>query len=164
MARSTVPAPLVRDAATPGTVADVVKARTQRNPWRVVIVVAGLLLAANLLIWAGLATQQGDERAPLPGAIESTVPVEGGLTSSNSSVQVDLRDDMTGVLVIDGHEIPEDQITGTADLGVFEFRPGNDQELSRFEPGTHSATVVYWPRTGSRADAESFTWDFRVGG
>jgi len=130
----------------------------------VVIVVAGLLVAVNLIVWAGLSADQGDEGQPLPEAIEAIVPVEGGLTSSNSSVEVDLRDDTTGVLAIDGSEIPEDQLMITADLQIIEFRPGEDKEISRFEPGRHTATVVYWPRTGSRADSESFSWDFRVGG
>lgn len=164
MAGSTVPAPLAGTAAPAGTVADVAQSGARRNPWRVVIVVAGLLVAVNLIVWAGLSAEQGDDGKPLPGAIESIVPVEGGLTSSNSSVQVDLRDDMTGVLVIDGAEIPEDQLRVTADLGIIEFRPGEGQEISRFEPGSHTATVVYWPRTGSRTDSESFSWDFRVGG
>lgn len=142
--------------------------RRRRRALRVVVVVVGLLVVVNLLIFAGRETQQGDEREPLPAAIESIEPIEEGIVSSNGSIRVDLRDDTTGVILLDGTEIPEDQLDRTPDLGIVEYRPqedpDTDAEMTRFEPGRHRATVLYWPRTGTRADAESFSWDFRVGG
>lgn len=137
----------------------------RRRPWRVVIVVVGLLVAVNLLIVAGLATEQGDEREPLPAAVESVQPIQDGIASSSDGIVVDLRDDTTGVIILDGTEIPEDQLQRTEDLGIVEFRPGEGREITRFEPGYHQVTVRYWPRTGTReSDAESFTWRFRAAG
>ncbi len=137
---------------------------SRRRPWRVVIVVVGLLIAANLLIFAGFKTEQGDDREPLPAAIESVQPIQDGIASSSSSIVVDLRDDTTGVIILDGTEIPEDQLRRTEDLGLVEFRPGEDREFTRFEPGDHEVTVLYWPRTGTRPEAESFRWEFRAAG
>ncbi len=137
---------------------------TRRHPWRIVIVVVGLLAAVNLLIVAGLRTQQGGEREPLPPEIESVEPIQDGLASSSSSIVVDLADDQTGVIILDGTEIPEDQLRRTEDLGIVEFRPGEGREVSRFEPGYHRVSVLYWPRTGKRSEGQSFSWEFRAAG
>ncbi|HEY3240020.1 MAG TPA: hypothetical protein VGL92_10685, partial [Acidimicrobiia bacterium] len=68
----------------------------------------------------------------------------------------------TGVLLIDGVEIPEDQLRINRPLGQVSFRPGKGKDIPRLEEGLHSATIVYWPQDRSREDAKSFTWTFRA--
>ncbi len=74
----------------------------------------------------------------------------------------DLLDTYTGVLLIDGVELPEDQLRINLPLGEVGFRPGPKNDITRFEEGLHTATIVYWPQDRSREVAKSFTWQFRA--
>jgi hypothetical protein len=78
-------------------------------------------------------------------------------------VGADLKDDHTGVLFVDGVEIPLDQLRITSGLGQVSFRPGPGKEIERLAPGPHSATIEYWRQDLSRDQGRSFTWQFTAG-
>jgi hypothetical protein len=138
--------------------------RVRRHPWRFAVVAAGLLLAANLLWLAGHTADTTDKTKTFPNAVSSVQPGNGSLVSPQSPVSVDLRDDLTGVLVVDGVQIPENELSRIVPLGELSFRPGKGQVFTRLQAGTHTASVVYWPQTKSRADGtDTFTWTFRTG-
>jgi len=121
----------------------------------------GVAVALGLAVAGVLSTDSG--QVTLPSAVERIVPVAGSLITPQGDVGADLADDLTGLLIIDGDEVPLDQLTRVEPLGQVFFSPGPGQYLRAFEPGTHSVTVVYWERTKTQADASSFTWQFRVG-
>lgn len=135
---------------------------------RAVVVIAGVGLATQLMIVAGT-NQDNDPKPPdAPAAIEELVPPPGTVIRPQESIAVDLRDDLVGVLSVDGRdEIPEDQYDRVESLGRVEFRPGQGKDIETFEPGAHNATVTWWPRTLEReADGTplaSYTWSFKVG-
>ncbi|MCZ7527287.1 MAG: hypothetical protein M5U14_13445 [Acidimicrobiia bacterium] len=134
-----------------------------RHPWRVVITLGGLLLALNLLLVVGLSTDTEPATGGQPPAVERTIPTAGSIIRQLEDVGVDLRDDLTGVLLIDGVEIPEDQLQRVESLGQLRFRPGEGKDIERFSPGAHAATVLYWPQTASRDEGTSaYTWSFRA--
>jgi len=138
-------------------------ARPRRNPVRVLIVVGGLLLAANIWIIAGI-SQRTNTEGTLPNTIEELIPKPGDLVSPQSTIGVNLRDDLTGLLELDGTEIPLDEVVNQTTVGIIEFTPGPDKELTKFSPGTHRITVVYWPRSSTRAKGStSYSWQFKVG-
>ncbi len=135
-----------------------------KHPWRVAIVAIGLLLVVNLAILAAhnTDTRQGG-RDPLPVTIESISPERGALTGPIDDVTVDLENSLTGVLVIDGVEIPEDQTDRVVELGQVSFRPGPDKEFTKLPVGDNTVVVKYWPRVKSRpANPPSFSWRFNV--
>ena len=102
-------------------------------------------------------------RAPLPATVQSISPERGELTTLIDTVTVDLRDNLTGVLVIDGIEIPEDQLDRVAELGQVSFRPGPGKALSTFRTGDNEVVVKYWSRTKARpAHPASFGWTFQA--
>lgn len=139
-------------------------ARVRRHPWRFAVVAAAFVVAANLLWLAGHTADTTDRTKTLPNAVQSVLPANGTLVSVQSSVSVDLRDDLTGVLVLDGVQIPENELSRIVPLGELSFRPGKGQVFSRLDAGVHTASVVYWPQTKSRADGtNTFTWTFRTG-
>lgn len=135
----------------------------QRHPWRVVIVVAGLVLVANLVVLAILSADTNPSKQNQPSAVESVLPDSGSLIRPQEDVGADLRDDYTGVLLIDRQEVPLDQLTVVEPLGQVSFRPGPGKEITAFRPGTHTATVIYWPQEKSRKESSSFSWTFKVG-
>ncbi len=130
---------------------------------RVLLVVGGLLLAANVLIIGGI--NQPTNRQPLlPNAITELIPKPGDLVSPQSAIGVNLRDDLTGVLKFDGAEIPLDQLEVQPTVGIITFSPGPTKQLTKLPQGSHTITVVYWPRSTTREHgATSYTWSFKVG-
>lgn len=127
------------------------------------IVVGGLLLAVNVLIIAGV-SQRDNSQPLLPTAIEELIPKPGDLVSPQSTIGVNLRDDLTGVLQLDGVEIPQDQVVEQPTLGIITFKPGPDKELSKLPQGRRKITVVYWARSSTREKgATAYTWSFDVG-
>ena len=130
---------------------------------RVLLVVGGLLLAANVWIIAGV-SQRTNSEPLLPNAIEELIPKPGDLVSPQSTFGVNLRDDLTGVLEFDGAEIPKDQVVEQETVGILTFSPGPQQDLTKLPQGTHTITVVYWPRASTREHGTtSYTWSFKVG-
>jgi hypothetical protein len=126
----------------------------------VLLALAGVV-AVNLLVAAVVigGRQEGPE---LPSNIEAVIPAPGSGILAQDDVGADLLDTFTGVLLIDGVEIPEDQLRINKPLGEVGFRPGEGKDISRLEEGLHSATIVYWPQDRSRQEAKSFTWQFRA--
>src|SRR4051812_45963819 len=104
--------------------------RPRRNPLRVLIVVGGLLLAANIWIIAGI-NQRSNDEGTLPDAIEEVIPKPGDIVSPQSTLGVNLRNDLAGVLEFDGARIPEDQLEMQVTQGIIQFTPGSGKDLTR---------------------------------
>ena len=135
-----------------------------RHPWRVAIVAAVAVAVLNLGLILVNASDTSDTARVLPNTVESVFPVPGSIARLQDTIVVDLRDDLTGVLLIDGAEVPEDQTERVVPLGQLSFRTGKDRDLTRFEPGDHAVTVLYW-KQGKRRPAQpgSYSWSFRAG-
>ena len=136
-----------------------------QHPGRVAIVLGVALVVLNLGVIL-LATADTSEKGlrPLPNDIESIHPERGELTSLVDTISVDVADGMTGVLVVDGIEIPEDQLDRVVGLQIVSFRPGPGKEIPRFRAGDNTVVVKYWPgRLQDRpANPYSFGWTFRA--
>ncbi len=132
--------------------------------WRVAIVVGVLLAVVNLLVYLGTQMNTDDTAKGAPVAVQSVLPEPGSIVRQQEDLVADLRDDLFGVLLVDGIEIPEDQLQRVVPLGRVSFRPGPDKEFERWSPGVHQAQVLYWPQTDERPDnPASFNWTFRSG-
>jgi hypothetical protein len=100
---------------------------------------------------------------PPPEGIESYAPVQDSFVTSQITIRVDLDDEYTGVLVVDGTEIPLDQIADEAgNIGILEYRPGEDTATGELEPGQHSASVRFWRSTDQEGSGRNFRWTFTV--
>jgi hypothetical protein len=134
------------------------------HPWRWVIVGVVVIVVLNLAIFGLDSSDTAPEGRTLPSTIDSVTPAPGELIRLQDTVGAVLRDDLTGVLVLDGVEIPEDQLERVVPLAVVTFRPGTDQDLESFEAGEHTLTVLYWeqgkPRPGKPG---AYSWSFRAG-
>ena len=122
----------------------------------------GLFTGLSLFVLAF--TTSGDDTGNDPPAeVERIEPGHQALITPQGDVGFDLANEYTGVLLVDGEEIPEDQLVRVDALSQAFFQPGAGKDIETFRAGVHSATVVYWPRALTRDEAESFTWIFRVG-
>jgi hypothetical protein len=148
-------------------------ARTRRLPRiRTMVVGLGVLLAVNLLIFAGHTGGKGQDNpgAPPPPEIEYLVPVPGAVIRPQEDVGADLKDTYTGALFIDDVRIPQDQTKITLGLGQVSFRPGPNKEIESLRPGHHYATIHFWPQEKGDEPAaraagaiKSYTWQFTAG-
>ena len=74
-----------------------------------------------------------------------------------------LRSGLTGVIVLNGKRIPEDQLLIDNATGTISFRPGEGKEISRLPAGANDAAVLYWSQTQPEpAKPKSFGWTFRA--
>src|SRR5258707_1208269 len=97
-------------ADTPAAAAPA-RRRLFQHPGRVAIIAITLLVTLNLgifLLNEADTSPAGDKALPVD--IQAVSPKPDELTSLVDTVSVDLADQYTGVLVIDGVEIPEDQL------------------------------------------------------
>jgi len=135
------------------------------HPWRIAIAIAVILVVVNLVViyvLEGADTQR--EGRTYPVGVESVTPRPGELLRPQDGIGADLDNTLTGVLKINGVEVPEDQTQRTVNLGILEFRPGPTQDITVFEPGAYTATVLFWPQGKARpANPSSYSWSFRVG-
>jgi hypothetical protein len=137
------------------------------HPGRVAIVIGTLAVVISLAA-VGLHRSDTDtrnERVGFPTAVEDVTPRPGELIRQQDTVTADLRDGLTGVLLIDGAEVPLDQLEIVKPLSQISFRPGPGKDLTKFEPGSHTATVLYWVGTQLQRPKKvsSYSWPFRVG-
>lgn len=140
------------------------RAPMMKHPWRVAIVVGVLLVVLNLIAFLAYFSDTDDEGRQRPTAdVEQVKPGPGSITSPQDDVEVRLKSGLTGVLVIDGNRIPEDQLEIDNATSRIVFRPGPDQEIERFAAGDHVTAVLYWPQTKAEPKKpDQFTWSFRV--
>jgi hypothetical protein len=139
--------------------------RLFKHPGRVAVVAITLLVVFNLgifLLNESDTSQQGEKA--LPADIQAVSPEPDQLTGLIDTVTVDLADQYTGVLVIDGIEIPEDELERVVGIQQVSFRPGPDKVISRFRPGVNQVVVKYWDgRLQDRPNKPySFSWSFRA--
>ncbi len=164
------PPPVGRRDGRTGSVLGVALARP-RNPVRVAIVVGLVLIAINVVIIGARSQVDGPPAVQQrPVAIEALQPGENERIFPQQQIAVDLQNDLQGQLLIDHILIPDDQIQGDAGLGLVIFQPGVGKEFREFSPGTHNATIEFWPRTISDVEQareqrklNSYTWSFKVG-
>jgi len=144
-------------AATPA------RKRLFKHPGRVAVVAISLLVVFNLGIFLfneSDTSPQGEKALPVD--IEAVSPEPDQITGLIDTVTVDLADQYSGVLVIDGIEIPEDQLTRVVGIQTVSFRPGPDKVISKFRDGENQVAVKYWE--GRLVDRPgktySFSWSF----
>jgi hypothetical protein len=156
----------------------------RRRVDKTLLIVAAIVgFGLTLVIRGVLVGVTGDERAGLPDTIEEINPVpEAEQVLRQTSVFVDLAAGYTGVLIIDGTEIPTVNVAelsnDTVEPGqqvsipavtVYEpgnatltFTPSDGAPIEAFTDGEHRASLLYWKIDETRQRARTFSWTFNV--
>jgi hypothetical protein len=157
--------------------------RPRRRIDKTLLVISFVIALGLALIVRGLAVSiTGDERANLPETIESVEPVPAAeQVLSQTRVFVDLENGYTGVLVVDGVELPTVSIDDVAEQFTAEpgqqidlpattiyepgnatltFTPSDDALVQKFETGQHRVQVIYWKVIEGRQRPRSYSWTF----
>ncbi|MFN8016257.1 MAG: hypothetical protein U0R17_06605 [Acidimicrobiia bacterium] len=123
------------------------------------------VLASCVAIFFTIAIVSSDTSQPKAQAsdVQSVQPAPGAILRPQEQINVDLNDSFTGRIEIDGTPIPDDELERVASLGQFSFRPGKNKTFEKFESGTHSAKITYWPADKSEPEnPQTYTWQFKV--
>jgi len=130
----------------------------------VVIVVGGLALVVSLVLVLGSNSDTSDQGKQNPNAdIAQVRPAPGSIVNQLDDIEVHLRSGLTGVIVLNGKRIPEDQLVIDNATSTISFRPGEGKEISRLPAGANDAAVLYWSQTQPEpAKPRSFGWSFRA--
>jgi hypothetical protein len=96
--------------------------------------------------------------------VELLIPPRDSEILRQEAVGVDLRPGWTGVLQVNGVEIPEDQVdaANVASTGVITYTVGDGKAVERFEAGRNCVTAVVWRVEESRAQSRDISWCFNV--
>lgn len=122
----------------------------------------GVILAAAIGGIAYTFTAPTQDTGPRrPAAVEAVSPDGGDLDLRQATILADLATGFTGYLMLDGAEVPADDIRRVEGLNQLILSPGPDSDYAQLQPGLHCATVVYWPIGLTEADGSSYRWCFR---
>lgn len=104
-----------------------------------------------------------DPNAPdLDDIVEQLFPARDSEALQQQQVGIDLGATYTGVLIINGIEIPEGQLQRRPELNQVFFQPGDDLALEELSPGRNCVVAVVWRETETREDGRSVNWCFEV--
>ena len=115
------------------------------------------------MVWGLSKARDTEDVKPLftDGAVDAVVPKPGDFDVRQARIGIDLAPGYTGVLVVDGREIPEDQLERVAALNQIFYRPGPGTETGALSAGRHTVTAVFWPLDRTRAEAaRTYDWAF----
>ena len=131
------------------------------TPYRigVSVVLAGAFAAMYVAL---ISAKEPEPKDSQPAGVVSFAPAEGSTVLRQSRIVAELRPGLVGVLVIDGVEIPEDQLEHLEGSNWVGFTPGSGTETGALKPGSRCAVVVYWPVEESRSVADQFRWCWNV--
>jgi hypothetical protein len=141
-----------------------------RHPGRVAVV-GGTLFAIVVLIAIAVGsadTSSLQTSQPQPKEVEGFSPQQGALVPPNTSISVDLRDNLIGEFTVCAPTpsqctpIPLDQTDVVLGLGQVTFKPGDDKDISEFPAGPVTVRVDYHLQGSIVADAGNFSWSFVV--
>ncbi|MBA2608212.1 MAG: hypothetical protein H0U92_04705 [Actinobacteria bacterium] len=132
------------------------------TPYRIGVSV--LLAIAAAILYVGVTSAADPEPTEVPDPrITSVQPAPDELALRQDRIFAQLANDYTGVLIVDGTEIPDDQIDRSEGLNTVAFTPGKGTETGRLDAGERCATVVFWSVNSTReAGADSYKWCWQV--
>jgi hypothetical protein len=144
-------------------------------PRRLILLVL-VAVGAGMVIWAftngsdqandpsvtgsGAQTQAGGDIAQK--AVEHFSPKEGDLVLRQDQVGVDLRPGWDADLIIDGKQIPRDQLDRNEPLNQVFYRPGADKEIEALDAGRTCVTALVRDLTHPEDGDHRVVWCFRV--
>ncbi|HKY66633.1 MAG TPA: hypothetical protein VJM49_09700 [Acidimicrobiales bacterium] len=132
-------------------------------------IVAALVItvAVGLLAYAIVGIDDGGEDPVLRGGdeavVENLIPRRNAQVPQQSNVGIDLVTGWDGTLVIDGVEIPRDQLQLTPEIGLIEFTPADGAAVDQLDSGRNCVSAVIWRVADGRGvDDRTIPWCFEV--
>jgi hypothetical protein len=123
------------------------------------------VLAIGGIVFAAQLAETGDDRDDLVltgGDVERLIPSAGSEILAQDAVGVDLAPGFTAVLLLNGVEIPEDQLNRRNGVDEVLYRPAEDGAAVEYQAGENCVVALVWPVSESRAQSRTVSWCFNV--
>ncbi|MFO7280872.1 MAG: hypothetical protein C0P77_010755 [Thermoanaerobacterales bacterium] len=132
-----------------------------------IVASAVVAVAVALLVVAVRSFDDGNDdpvlRSGDQDVVEALIPRRDAQVPRQSRVGIDLAIGWEGTLVIDGVEIPADQLDVTPELGLIEYTPGDGKAVEELQPGQNCVSAVIWRSQDGRGVADrTVPWCFEV--
>ena len=132
-----------------------------------IVASAVVAVAVALLVVAVRSFNDGNDdpvlRSGDQDVVEALIPRRDAQVPRQSRVGIDLAIGWEGTLVIDGVEIPADQLDVTPELGLIEYTPGDGKAVEELRPGQNCVSAVIWRSQDGRGVADrTVPWCFEV--
>ncbi len=152
-----------------------------RRPWppaaRWTVTLLAIGMAVAFFMFATRRTVVGVDGPATDPAVVSQTPGPGDRVLRQTEVGAELKQGYDGRIIINGQEVPEDQMEGALDPNSkaahkFGVRPNNRNKVF-FQPGTGkildtfsgrevTITVRFWREADGPAKARTITWQFSI--
>ena len=132
-----------------------------------IVAAAVVTVAVGMIVYAFIGLDEGGEDPVLQGGdravVENLIPRRNAQVPQQSNVGIDLVVGWDGTLVIEGVEIPREQLQLTPEIGLIEYTPAPGQAVEELQSGENCVTAVIWKVSEGRGvDDRSIPWCFDV--
>jgi hypothetical protein len=128
---------------------------------------AVVAVAALLIGYAIVGLDDGGDDPVLQGGdqavVENLIPARNEQVPQQQKVGIDLANGWDAALIVNGVEIPEDELRRTPQLGLVEFTPASGTAVEELQTGRNCVTAVIWRlQDGRGVNDRSVPWCFEV--
>jgi hypothetical protein len=131
------------------------------------LLIAVMVATAGVALYAGVrATDTGGEDpvtvSGRPDVVEHLVPGAGDEVIRQAELGVDLAPGYDGTLLVNGVEIPTEELRRVPEQNQVFFTPGKGKVVEQLNAGPNCATAIVWKASAGRgtADDQTFSWCF----
>ncbi len=133
-----------------------------RSPLGRRIVLSVLVAIAIGALWYVATEPSRNDEAPLPEAVEAVSPEPQAQNLRQTTIAADLAPGYTGYLLMDGVEVPRDDLQIVDALNQVILHPTEDSDYRELAPGRHCATIVYRLIGQRESESSDFRWCFSL--
>ena len=131
------------------------------------VAAAVVTVAVGLFVVAFSALSGGDDDPVLPEGdqqvVEDLIPRRDAQVPQQSEVGIDLVTGWEGTLVLNGVEIPADELQLTPQIGLIQYTPGEGKTVEALETGQNCVTALIWRISEGRGvNDRTIPWCFEV--
>jgi hypothetical protein len=129
------------------------------------IVVAVALLAVAGMLYAAVHLTNTKDANPVtvqsrPDVLERVIPEDGSTEPRQSEFGVDLAPGYDGTLIVNGTEIPRDELRRVPAQNEVYFTPGKDKIIDELNGPVTVRAVVWKSSVGRGKQDQTFQWTF----
>jgi len=100
-------------------------------------------VVAGVVLWMTNAQSTGN--ADEDKIIEEITPLANSSVLQQSPISIDLQSGWDASLVVNGKQIPDDQLTKVPSQGKVTFQPGPGKEYEYLQAAQNCVIATYWP-------------------
>lgn len=138
----------------------------QPSSWRYRAGVTIAIAVAVAALIAGVRATSTETDDPVtvngrPDVVEHLYPRNGAEVLRQVEVGIDLASGYEGSLVLNGVQLPADELRLVPEQNQLFFTPGPDKVVERLSPGTNCAIAVVWKSSDGRGPNDlTYRWCF----